>query len=103
MRPRRRAQVNDRIQRLQNETAAARAEVLALIAGLKPAQLELPTSNDGWSVKDTLTHLSSIEARVRLMLQRVLSGGVWTGDQIDLDAYNARCISERRTWKVDAI
>jgi uncharacterized protein (TIGR03083 family) len=95
--------MSQRTQQLQDDAAAARAEVLDLAANLSPHQLDRPTSNDGWSVRDTLAHLSSIEARVRLMLKRVLEGGVWSGDRIDLDAYNARCISERRSWKPDAI
>ena len=94
---------DDRTRQLQDEAAAARDAVLALVDGLNSEQLDRPTTNEGWSVKDTLAHLGSIEARVRLMVQTVLDGGVWTGDRADLDAYNARYVAERRSWSGDAV
>jgi hypothetical protein len=95
--------MNDRGQQLHAEAAAARDAVLALVAGVSPERLDRPTVNDGWSARDTLAHLASIEARVRLMVQTVLDGGVWSGDRVDLDAYNARCVSERRSWTPEAV
>jgi uncharacterized protein (TIGR03083 family) len=94
---------DDRSQQLQDEAAAARDAVLALVDGLSREQLDRPTTNEGWSIKDTLAHLGSIEARVRLMIRTVLDGGVWTGDQADLDAYNERCVAERHSWAGDAV
>ena len=97
------AGVSDRVQQLQEETAAARDAVLALVDGLSADRFDRPSPNEGWSVKDTVAHLASIEARVRLMVQTVLDGGTWTGDRADLDAYNARCVAERRDWTPDAV
>ena len=95
--------MSDRRQQLVDESAAARAEALALADGLSVEELDRPTDNDGWSVKDTFAHLASIEARVRLMLQTVLDGGVWSADRADLDAYNGRSIAERRSWSPEAV
>jgi uncharacterized protein (TIGR03083 family) len=101
--------MSDRVQRLQDEAAAARDAVLTLVDGLSADQFERSTANEGWSVKDTLAHLASIEARVRLMVhtvlmvQTVLDGGTWTGSRADLDEYNARCVAERRAWTPDAV
>ena len=55
--------MSDRVQQMQEETAAARDAVLALVDGLSAADFDRPTVNEGWSVKDTLAHLGSIEAR----------------------------------------
>lgn len=95
--------MTDRVQQLQEETAAARDAVLALVDGLGAADFDRPTVNEGWSAKDTVAHLGSIEARVRLMVRTVLDGGAWTGDRADLDAYNARCVDERRAWTPEAV
>lgn len=95
--------MSNRVRQLQEETRAARDAILALVEGLSADELNRPTTNEGWSVKDTLAHVASIEARVRLMIQTVLDGGVWTGDRADLDAYNARCVDERRAWTGDAV
>ena len=92
-----------RNQQLCDEAEAARGAVLALVAGLDAEQLDRPTANGDWSVKDTLAHLASIEARGRLMLQTVLDGGAWITDRADLDAYNARCVAERRSWTPEAV
>ena len=95
--------VTNRGQQLGDSAAEARNAVLALVDGLDAETFARPTANEGWSVKDTLAHLASIEARVRLMIQIVLEGGVWTGTRIDLDAYNARCVDERRAWTPAAV
>lgn len=95
--------MSERVQQLQDETAAARDAVLALVDGLSAEHLDRPTTNEGWSVKDTLAHLASIEARVRLMVQTVLDGGIWSGSRSDLDAYNARCVVERRARTPEAV
>jgi len=95
--------MGDRRQRLLDEAAAARAEVFEMVDGLSVEQFNYPTANDGWSVKDTLAHLASIEARARLILETVLAGRAWTADRADLDAFNARAVEERRSWSPDTI
>jgi uncharacterized protein (TIGR03083 family) len=95
--------MDPRSQQLCDEAETARGAVLALVTGLTAEQFRRPTASDGWSVKDTLAHLASIEARVRLMLWTVLEGGTWSADRADLDAYNARCVEERRSWSANAV
>jgi uncharacterized protein (TIGR03083 family) len=97
------AGMGDRVQQLQEETAAARDAVLALVDGLSAADFGRPTVNEGWSVKDTLAHLGSIESRARTVLERGLRGETWTATRADLDAYNAGCVAERRAWTPEAV
>jgi DinB superfamily len=92
----------DRKQALIESVETARREVLDGAAGFTAEQWSRASANEGWSAKDTLAHLASIEARLRAMLQLVLDGGTWPVDAPDLDAYNARCVAERRAWPVDA-
>jgi uncharacterized protein (TIGR03083 family) len=65
--------------------------------------LDRPTSNEGWSVKDILAHLSSVEARLRSMWQYALDGRQWPADDGDVNAYNERCVAERRAWPPEQV
>jgi len=93
----------DRKQALIESVETARREVLDGAAGFTAEQWSRASANEGWSMKDTLAHLSSIEARLRAMLQLVLDGGSWPVDAPDLDAYNARCVAERRAWPPEQV
>lgn len=95
--------MSDRKRQLQDEIAAARGEVLGLASRLSPEQFNRSTANGGWSVQDTLAHLSSIEARLRSMWQHALDGHAWPADDSSVDAYNDRCVAERRSWTPEAI
>jgi uncharacterized protein (TIGR03083 family) len=96
-------QVADRTREIVDELRAARAEVLDLVGPLSPAQFDRLTSNEGWSVKDTLAHLSSIEARLRTTMQHAVEGRAWPDDAPNIDTYNARSVDERRSWTAEAI
>src|SRR5438067_12831355 len=93
----------DRKQALIESVETARQEVLDGAAGFTAEQWSRASANEGWSTKDTLAHLSSIEARLRAMLQLVVDGGSWPVDAPDLDAYNARCVAERRAWPPEQV
>ena len=93
----------DRKQELLDELVRARSEVLAEVSALRPQQWDQPTSNEGWSAKDTLAHLASIESRLRSMWQHALDGREWGADEPDLNAYNARCVEERRAWSAKEV
>ena len=95
--------MSERARQIVDDTAAVRGDVLALASSLSAEQLARPLPEGEWTVKDALAHLASIEARLRLMLATVLDGGVWSGNRDDLDAYNARCVEERRAWAADAV
>jgi uncharacterized protein (TIGR03083 family) len=95
--------MSDRKQQLQAEIRDARGEVLGLVSRLSPEDLDRPSSNAGWSVKDTLAHLSSIEARLRSMWQHALDGQAWPAEDSSVDAYNDRCVAERRSWAPEAV
>ena len=95
--------MSDRKRQLQNEIAAARGEVLGLVSHLSPEQFDQSTADAGWSVKDALAHLSSIEARLRSMWQHAIDGQAWPAHDSSVDAYNDRCVAERRDWTPEAI
>ena len=62
--------MDDRREIIRAELESARAEMLALIDSLRPADLDQPTHNGYSNVHATLAHLASAEAG-RLLLTRV--------------------------------
>jgi uncharacterized damage-inducible protein DinB len=95
--------VSERKQKLRQEITGARAEALEAVSELSQEQLNASSTNDGWRVKDVLAHLSSIEARLRAMWQHALDGRPWPADDSSVDAYNERCVAERRDWTSQAL
>jgi uncharacterized protein (TIGR03083 family) len=95
--------VSDRKQSIRDDLVAARKEVLELVSVLTPEQFERPTANEGWSAKDTLAHLSSVDARMRSMWQHALDGQPWPAADADINVYNDRCVAERRSWPPERV
>jgi catechol 2,3-dioxygenase-like lactoylglutathione lyase family enzyme len=57
---------------------------------------------DGWSRKDLIAHLTSIESRIREQIHHALQGDAWQPAE-DVDAFNAREVSKRRGWTIDQL
>src|SRR5215210_5822423 len=93
----------DRKQELRDDLVQARDEALAAVSGLPTEQLERASVNEAWTAKDLLAHLSSIEARLQSMCQHALDGEKWPPDDRSVDAYNARCVEERRPWPAEKL
>jgi hypothetical protein len=92
----------NRKQALLAELRGAHADALALIERLTPEQLTRPV-NEGWSVRDLLAHLASIDTRLRAMWQHALDGGDGPVPGPSLDDFNAACVAERRRWTVSQL
>lgn len=92
----------DRRSQLHAALAEAHDEILRLVDGLTAAQLAGATANPGWSGKDTLAHLSSIEGRERAQALCALEGRTYTPAE-DIDTFNAHMVEERRAWSTDKI
>src|SRR5438105_12765026 len=95
--------MSDQKQKLESEIAAARSEAQKVLSSLRPQDFERASPNEGWSVKDTLAHIASIEDRLRRMWQHALDGRAWPADDSDIHAYNARCVEERRSQSGPAL
>jgi catechol 2,3-dioxygenase-like lactoylglutathione lyase family enzyme len=57
---------------------------------------------DGWSRKDLIAHLTSIEIRLREQIQHAIQGIAWQPAE-DVDAFNAREVAARREWTIDQL
>lgn len=83
-----------------NET---RDEFLVLARSLTSEQLDLPTENPGWSVRDTIAHLASSEAGLIATAKRIAGGEPSPRPGFDLDAYNQRQVEKRRGQATDEL
>jgi uncharacterized protein (TIGR03083 family) len=79
---------------LRAEILAAHGDLVGVLDGLSPAEWERPTPNEGWSVKDTLAHLCTIEQRLRGQIDCILTGVPFPTE--DIDSFNARMVAARR-------
>jgi catechol 2,3-dioxygenase-like lactoylglutathione lyase family enzyme len=56
---------------------------------------------DGWSRKDLIAHLTSIEGRIRDQVRCAVQGDPWQVE--DIDVFNARQVALRRDWTLDRL
>ncbi len=81
---------------------AGRKELEAALSNTSAGQFETPALHDGWSVKDVLAHLGYWEARIVTRFA-VLRDGGHLDPVSDLDAINARALTEWRELPVDEV
>ncbi len=79
---------------LRTEILAAHRDLADALDRLTPAEWGRPTPNEGWTVKDTLAHLCTIEQRLRGQIDCILQGTPFPTE--DIDSFNARMVRERR-------
>ncbi len=93
-----RPDLSDRHERLKFKMAQARQELLATLQNLTPAQLELPTRNEGWSVGQVAAHIAGAEGGMEVIAQRILAQDPQqreTAAGLDIDRYNASMLRRR--------
>jgi catechol 2,3-dioxygenase-like lactoylglutathione lyase family enzyme len=59
------------------------------------------TGYEGWSKKDLVAHLTSIEGRIREQIRCAIQGMTWQAE--DINAFNARQVAARRNWTIDQL
>ena len=78
-------------------------ELLALVRGLSPEQLEEPGYfEEGWSAKDVLSHIGSWLAAGAAVLDRIRMG-TYRREDIDIDATNARFLELMKDVPLDTV
>jgi uncharacterized damage-inducible protein DinB len=90
--------------RIEARTAFERAhrDLRQAVDTMSADEMGQESANPGWSAKDTLAHLSSIDQRLRGQMQAAVSGQPWAPAE-DVDTFNARMVAERRSWTLDQV
>lgn len=94
--------MSERRDQLRATVTRAHTELAHILDSLSREELDRSTSNEGWTGKDVLAHLSSIEARLREQVHCALQEGAWAPPET-IDAYNAHKVEERERWTVEQL
>jgi uncharacterized protein (TIGR03083 family) len=93
--------LDDRRTRLKYKMAEARQELVTVLEALTPAQLEMPTHNEGWNVGQVAAHIAAAEGSMEVIARRILNrepNQREANQDFDLDRFNNSMI-RRRTGK----
>ena len=86
-------------ERIKDELADARNELLAVLEGLPELAWDTPVYSEGetWTVADILRHLTAAERDMTLLVERIRQGSGGVPADFDLDRWNARTIEKAET------
>ena len=87
---------------LRADIAATHDELLKLVDRMGPEDFNRSTSNEGWTARDVMAHLATINQRLREQLKTAKSGGQYSVSE-DVNVYNERQVAERRGWDVQRV
>ncbi|MBI2321950.1 MAG: DinB family protein [Chloroflexi bacterium] len=90
--------MTDRRAELRATIAAAYDSLASTLDGIGADEWRRPSPNEGWTAKDTLAHLTTIDERIRGMVRSALDGSATQVE--DIDVFNARKVEERHAWSV---
>src|SRR5919202_6254512 len=85
---------------LQQDLEGAHARLRSAVEALDDPEAPMP-GYPGWSKKDLIGHLTSIESRIREQVQCAIDQVPWVPE--DIDAFNARQVTARRQWTLDQL
>jgi uncharacterized protein (TIGR03083 family) len=80
----------------------AHRELRLTLDAMTADDLQHESSNPGWSAKDLVAHLSSIDQRLRGQMQAAIDGAPWAPAE-DVDTFNERMVAERRSWTEEQV
>ena len=72
------------------------------LEAMTPEQMLQESSDPGWTNKDIVAHLASIDQRLRGQIQAALDGTAWNPPE-DVDTFNARMVAERKGWTLEQV
>ena len=85
---------------IQSSLDEAHAALRRTVDGLSGPEAPMP-GYDGWSKKDLVAHLTSIETRIRDQVHCAVQAVPWTPE--DIDVFNTRQVTARRDWTLDQL
>ena len=91
----------DRRAELRENVVQAHRELEETLDTLQGSDWDRLSPNEGWTAKDTLAHLSSIEARQRTQVRAILEGGAYPTNPVD--EYNATEVAKRQGQAVQEL
>ena len=90
-----------RHEEIRTSITNAHRDLVAVLDSRTPADMVRLSPNEGWTAKDTLAHLCSIESRLRDQVQSVLDGAPYPTS--DVNDFNDARVAERKDWSIDRL
>ncbi len=88
--------MNDRKTRLKVKMTEARQELVEVFNSFTPDNMNLPTSNEGWSAYDVACHIAGAEGGMEVIAQRTLLGQPSMVEGFDIHRFNTGGIRKRK-------
>jgi len=95
--------MGDRKQAIIGNIESARSAVVDLIQSLDAESLGKPTCNEGWCVKDVISHIAAAETGLRNIASRAAKGESSVRPGFDLHAFNKEQVQLRRGRTVEEL
>jgi uncharacterized protein (TIGR03083 family) len=92
----------DRRTEAREAFASAHRELRQTLDAMAADDLRRESSNPGWSAKDLVAHLASIDQRLRGQMRAAVAGEPWAPAE-DVDTFNERMVAERRSWTAEQV
>ncbi len=93
----------DRKYTVKQELQAARDALLAEIDKIVEGDWAKPTGVEGWTVKDTLSHLAYNQPSQPRLLRNILEGKGGTPANFDLNYYNKRGVEKQQGKSIEQL
>jgi uncharacterized protein (TIGR03083 family) len=86
---------HDRKSAIRDDVQAAQQELLEVLDGVGPDEWSRPSPNEGWTIRDLLTHLTTSETAFVPSLRRMASGQGGVPADFDPNRWNAGQLRRR--------
>ncbi len=92
----------DRRTEARNAYESAHRELCQLVDAMSVEEMQRESPNPGWTARDIMAHLATIDERLRAQMQAALDGKPYDNPE-DVNTFNERKVAERRGWSLDKV
>ena len=92
----------DRRDEIRTAFESAHRDFRQALDAMSPADMMKESSDPGWTNRDIVAHLASIDQRLRGQINAAVNGTPWNPAE-DVDTFNARMVEERRPWSLEQV
>ncbi len=92
----------DRRTEARNAYERAHRELCQLVDAMSAEEMQRESSNPGWSARDVMAHLATIDERLHSQMQAALDSKPYENTE-DVNTFNERKVAELRGWSLEQV
>jgi uncharacterized damage-inducible protein DinB len=92
----------DRRTDARNAYESAHRELCQLVDAMSAEEMQRDSANPGWTARDIMAHMSTIDERLRSQMQAALDSKPYNTLE-DVNTFNERMVAERRSWGIEKV